>query len=200
MLIILMICLNMFFNVFHLEQIYFRKKYEYFNKKYNIIFNIIDNKISFNERFKYAFNNTITSGIISCFICLILQLILDYFCFNIDRKISIIVSQEIDNKTINKKKSISNKKIKENKDDKDIKNDIFINNLIEKENKKYCIYFSFSFILLIFIFYSIIVFNEVYRGGISDLIAGTFWSFIFLQIFMFIYCLIITLILKYKSN
>ena len=47
---------------------------------------------------------------------------------------------------------------------------------------------------MILIFYSIISFNEVYRGGITDLLAGTFWTFIFIQMVSFFYCFILTLI------
>ena len=42
---------------------------------------------------------------------------------------------------------------------------------------------------MIIIFYSVIAFNEVYRGGLSDLIAATIMAFIFLQIIPFILCL-----------
>ena len=55
---------------------------------------------------------------------------------------------------------------------------------------------------MILIFYSLITFNEVYRGGIIDLVSGTFWTFIFLQIVPFIYCFIFEIIKfgKIKNN
>ena len=58
----------------------------------------------------------------------------------------------------------------------------------------------FKFIVLLFLNYSIITFTQVYTGGITDLIAGTFWTFIFLQIFPFIYCIIFAFIFKMKGK
>ena len=198
MKIIFIMFLNIFFNILYLEQKYFRKKYEYFNKKYNIIYEFLNYKITLNERFRYGFRHAIVSGLNSFVICLIIQSIIDYFIFNIKRKLKQINKSNKQNKG-KKKKSISNKKINEIGiiDDDKYKN--VINNLLEKENKKYIIFFGIIFLIMIFIFYTIITFNEVYRGGISDLIAGTFWTFIFLQIIPFIYCFIFCFI-KYKCN
>ena len=53
-------------------------------------------------------------------------------------------------------------------------------------------------VVMVIIFYLLINFNEVFRGGILDLVAGVFWTFIFLQIIPFIYCLIFALI-RYKG-
>ena len=71
MRIIFYILLNMFFNSLHLEQVYFRKKFKYFNDKYKIIKIFLDKNISLNERFSYAFSHTIIHGVISFIICLI---------------------------------------------------------------------------------------------------------------------------------
>ena len=71
--------------------------------------------------------------------------------------------------------------------------------LFKKINKKYLIFLCVSLLIMIIISYAIITFNEVYRGGISDLISGTFWTFIFVQIMPFFYCLILAL-LKYLKN
>ena len=43
---------------------------------------------------------------------------------------------------------------------------------------------------MLIVFYSAIAFNGAYRGGAMDLIAGALWTFIFLQIIPFLYCLI----------
>ena len=167
MRIILIITLNIFFNVIHLDQKYFRKKYEHFNQKYNIINISLNNAISLNERFNYGFKHSIFSGFISFIICFLLEINFDFFIFNIRRKI--------------------------NKDNKpEIK--------IKKENKKYIIFFGVGIIIMLIIFYSFIAFNEVYKGGISDLIPGAFWSFIFLQIIPFVYCLFWALIIIQKNK
>ena len=62
--------------------------------------------------------------------------------------------------------------------------------IMKKERKKYVIFFSVGFAVIILVGYLMINFNEVYRGGILDLVSGAFWTFIFLQIVPFIYCLI----------
>ena len=69
--------------------------------------------------------------------------------------------------------------------------------IMKKERKKYIIFFSIGFVVMILIFYLMVNFNEVYRGGILDLIGGFFWTFIFLQIIPFIYCLIFAWIRYY---
>ena len=200
MRIIFMICLNIFFNVFHLDQKYFRKKYEHFNQKYNLIYKPLNNNISLNERFKYGFECAIFSGFISFIICFIIEIIFDYFIFNIKKKINIAKNPEIKNE-IKKKKSINNKNSDEN-----IYSKILVNNnkdlnvLLKKENKKYLIFFGIGIIIMLLIFYSIITFNEVYKGGISDLIPGAFWTFIFLQIIPCVYCLFWALIIIKKNE
>ena len=198
MRIIFMLSLNMFLNVFHLEQQYYRKKYEYFNNKYNIRSEFYDNKINLNERFKYGFENTIISGLISFTSCLIIDLILNYLIFNIKKKINKNDEREID-KAIIEKKSNSDSIIITYENANDNKNNISINNLIEKENKKHIIFVGITFPIKIFIFYTIITFNEIYRGGISDLIAGTIWTFIFSQISPFLYSIFFAII-RYSNN
>ena len=44
---------------------------------------------------------------------------------------------------------------------------------------------------MIVIFYSVITFNEVYRGGYIDLLAASIWTFIFLQTIPFIFCFVL---------
>ena len=161
MKIIFNLSLIMFFNVLHLEQKYFRKKYEYFNNKYNLRYIHLAQTISLNERLLYGFKNTIISGLISFLICFIIQCIINYFIF---------------------KEEIYFDKNNEN-------NDNYY--LSDKDNKKYIIFFGITFIIMIIIFYSMIAFNEVYRGGFSDLLSASIWTFVFLQISPFIFLLII---------
>ena len=103
MMIVLILSLNLFSNLFHLEQKYLRKKYKYFNVKYNIRYNFLNKNISLNERFKYGFTNAIYPGLISFIICFIIQSILKYFFFNIRKKINQINNSKIECKIITKK-------------------------------------------------------------------------------------------------
>ena len=188
MKIIFFLSLNIFFNVFHLEQKYFRKKYEYFNNKYNIRYEFLNKKISLNERLSYAFKNAIISGLISFLISFIIQSIINYFFFN-HKKILIKYNTELMRNYIN---NINNKQLNINESIDNIKN----KNLRQSEGKKYILFFGFGFIIMIIIFYPIITFNEIYRGGFTDLLAATIWTFILLQIIPFILCLVFAL-LKY---
>ena len=73
MRIIFILSLNMLFNVLHLAKKYFRDKYKYFNKKYNIRYVYLEKKISLSERFVYDLGHAVLSGFISFLICLIIQ-------------------------------------------------------------------------------------------------------------------------------
>ena len=121
MRIVFILSLNIFFNIFHLEQKYFRKKYAYFNKKYNIRYIFLSKNISLSERYAFAFGHTILSGFISFLICFIIQSILNYFFFNINYKLNEINNPVIDCK-LDKKKSINNININKNEDIDDNKN------------------------------------------------------------------------------
>ena len=79
---IFIISLNIFFNVLHLDQKYFKNKYIYFNNKYNIVHEYLDQNIPLNERLSYGFKNAYISGLISFLICFIIQSIINYFFFN----------------------------------------------------------------------------------------------------------------------
>ena len=191
---IFILSLNIFFNLFHLDQIYFRKKYNYFNDKYNIRYKFLDNKISLNERFSYGFSHSIFSGLVSFILCIIIESIFNYFFFyNIIIKMNQINDIKIEKDSV-KRKSISNKNNKINKED------IERNILMEKVNKYYLIYFFIIFMVMILIFYTLITFNEVYRGGITDLISAVFWTFIFLEIIELFFCFILSVFTYTKKK
>ena len=175
MRIIFMLALNFFFNILHLEQKYFRKKFEHFNKKYNIVYQRINN-ISSNEIFEYAMGHTVISGFISFIICLIIQSVINIFIFNLRKKLNLITSRKSHNK--------------ENESEKI--HYIFL--ALKDARKCYIVFFSVCLGIMVVIFYLLINFNEVYHGGILDLIAAVIWTFIFLQIVPFIYCIIFALI------
>ena len=184
MRIIFIFTLNMFFNILHLEQKYFRKKYNYFNEKYNIRYVYLDQKIPLGEIFAYGLGHAALSGFISFLICLIIQSILNFFFFDIRKKLDRIgEGKEIEE---DEKKYKKHKKQKnENKQE--------ILEILKKAKRIYTIFFIVGFVIMIIVFYSAINFVGVYIGGVLDLIAGAFWTFIFLQIIPFIYCLIFSL-------
>ena len=168
---IFIISLNIFFNVLHLDQQYFRNKYIYFNNKYNIVNEYLNQNIPLNERLSYGFKNAYISGSISFLICFIIQCIINYLFFN---EHIYFGKYNTHIKVFNIRNNINKYK-----------------NLSEKEYKKYLLIFGIGFIIMIIIFYSVITFNEVYRGGYSDLLAASIWTFIFLQIIPFIFCLVL---------
>ena len=172
MRIIFYLFINMFFNILHLDQKYFRNKFNYFNKKYNIRFIFLNEKISSNEIFSYGLRHAALSGFISFVICLIIQSVLNFFFFNIKKKLTYIDKTQI-------------------KDEDEINNkNEYILQLMRREKKRYIIFFSIGFVFMIIIFYLAVTFVGVYIGGALDFIAGIFWTFIFLQIIPFIYCLL----------
>ena len=57
-----------------------------------------------------------------------------------------------------------------------------------------------NLIVIVFICYTIINFTQIYTGGFPDLLAAAIWTFIFLQLFPFIYCIIFAFIIKIGIN
>ena len=185
---IFILSLNVFFNSLHLDQKYFRKKYEYFNKKYNLRYAYSYERISSNEKFSYGFTYSLSSALISFLMCFIIQSILNYFFFNVKR-----IVEQINVIKNNKANNINNKE--EHK--KDEENNISL--IIKSFRKGFIIIFSISIFLMLIIFYSVINFNQIYKGGAIDCFSGAFWTFIFLQIIPFIYSVIFAFC-KYKGN
>ena len=180
MRIILYLFINMFFNILHLDQKYFRRKFNHFNKKYNIRYIFLNEKISSNERFAYGLGHAALSGFISFLICIIIQSILNFFFFDIKKKLANFDKAQAQIKDENDKK---------NKNKKNSAKDNILQ-LMRNEKKRYIIFFAVGFAFMIIVFYLAINFVGVYIGGALDFIAGIFWTFIFLQIIPFVYCLI----------
>ena len=170
----------MFFNILHLDQKYFRRKFNHFNKKYNIRYIFLNEKISSNERFAYGLGHAALSGFISFLICIIIQSILNFFFFDIKKKLANFDKAQAQIKDENDKK---------NKNKKNSSKDNILQ-LMRNEKKRYIIFFAVGFVFMIIVFYLAINFVGVYIGGALDFIAGIFWTFIFLQIIPFVYCLI----------
>ena len=177
-----MLSLNMFMNTLFLTQKYFEKKYIYFNNKYNLQYNENIIVISSNEKFVYAIKNTIIFSVCTFFICLVLQFFINYYLFNVRKKVWIILKECDDKK----------EEIKEM--------NIFFNN----KNCNYILIFFINFVFMLFFFFYIMNFSQAYKGGILDYVAATLMTWIFLQVIPFISCLISALLrylgLKRQNN
>ena len=166
---IFIICLDLFINALFISQKYFSKKFTYFNDKYNLRFIDLGIDISVNERFSYGFKHTILSSVYTFLICYLVQSLLNYFYFNLRKRINDIIMAEgnVDEEIVN---------------------------YFQTVRTKYKFLFMINIILMLLFWYYMIVFSSVYRGGDLDYISAAIWSFIFLQIFPFLICLFLALI------
>ena len=161
--------LDLFINALFISQKYFSKKFIYFNDKYNLRFTDLGIDISANERFSYGFKHTILYSVYTFLICYFIQALLNYFYFNLRKRINDIIMTE------------------GNVDEE-------ILNYFQTVRMKYKFLFMIDIILMLLFWYYIIVFSSVYRGGDLDYLSASIWTFIFLQIFPFFVCLFLTLI------
>ena len=77
-----------------------------------------------------------------------------------------------------------------------------INDLVSKTKKKNIIFFIINIVLMIIFFLTITAFVGAYGGGFVDYFTSGIISLIFLELFPFLWSLIITLFiyLGFKSN
>ena len=136
MRIIFILSINIFFNILHLEQKYFRKKFEYFNDKYKLRYTFLEEKISSFELFSYGFSHAYVAAFISFLVCLILQSALNYFFFDL-------------------KKQLKNIKTKTNE---------HLLQLLESTRKRFIIFFTISLGIMIIIFFASIAFAHAYAN------------------------------------
>ena len=163
-----MIIINLFINSIFLSQNYFYKKYEYFNKIYNINDKGIKKKT--NELIRYAMKKGFGKAMITFIICLIIYYLIEYILFNYRRK-------------------INNLTIDENINITELNKEIF--KLTKYIKKRIIIYICLSSITYIICFIYLINFSFAYPGGILDTISNSIITFIFLQIFPLISSLLI---------
>ena len=165
---IFMLGLNFFVNSLFISQKYFSDKFIYFDNKYNLRFSNLGMDISTNERFSYAFKHTFFSSIYTFIICYVIQGIINYFYFNLMKRINIIIANDIE--------------VEEEMKD-----------YLDTVRLKYKFIFMINMILMFLFCYYIINFTAVYRGGDLDYIAASIITFAFLQIFPFFVCLFLAL-------
>ena len=176
---ILIIVLALFINIFFLGQNYYSEKFKYFNEKYKLVSiktddyeikaeNTEEVKITFGETLSYAASHVFINSIISFAILLVLQFIICYFFFSIRKSvIDVIKRNDLDS----------------------------IQDLVLKTRIKYILFFIITMVLLFIFLLFFIGFGASYGGGFVDyLIAGVF-SLIFLQLFPFLWSLILAFLL-----
>ena len=171
-----MICFNMFINSLFLTQNYYKKKFTHFNNKYNLQDNEDIINISSNEKSGYAIKNTIAFSFCTFFICLVVQLILNYYLFNVRKKVWIIFKECDDEKKEEIKRM-----------------NIFFNG----KNFIYIWIAFINFVFMILFFYYIMNFSQAYKGGVLDYVLGTLMTWIFLQVIPFVSCFISALFRYY---
>ena len=116
-------------------------------------------------------------------ICLVIQVPINYYFFNIREKIWEIIS------------------LYKDEEKREIK---LLNIFMKKKKRLYIIISAINFIFVIFFFFYIINFCHAYKGGIIDYIGESFMTWLLLQVIPFISCLISALFryygLKYQNN
>ena len=163
-----------------ITQNYFHDKYEFFNKRYHIDEeDFAKLKIDPFERLNYAMNNCFPEVFITFVVCEIVQFIINFIFFGTRRHMNNLALQ------IN---------INEISDE--------VNNLVKKAKIKYIIFAFVNLLFMIVFFVYLTNFTNAYSGGALDYIGAGIWTFILLQIFPIVSCLIITLLRYYgiKKN
>ena len=170
-----MLILNIFINSMTLTQNYFKKKYEFFNEKYQIEeSDVVKLKIDPLERLSYAMKNCFPEVILTFIICLVIQFIINFVFFGVRRELCII--------SINEKKENINKEVQK---------------IVKKTKTKYIIFAFINLFLMILFFVYLTNFSNAYSGGALDYIGAGIWTFILLQIFPILSSLIISFLRNY---
>ena len=169
----------MFINALILTQEYFKKKFNHFNDKYNIINIELDDGISKKEKIKYAMDNSFPRVIISFIFCLIIQGLIEYIFFCERKKMYKLFSLKGFNE-INKN----------------------IRVIMSKIRLKYYIYIFINFVLAITIYIYLTNFCSIYIDGIFDYIGAGIWTFIMLELFPFFSSFVLSILRYYglKKN
>ena len=184
---LLMVVLSFLLNSLFLGTKYFSEKFKYFNEKYKLIAVTSDEmdispdeidsnvKIPSSEKTSYAFTHTIIYAVIVFAILLIIQLILGLVFFSLRKSVREAVKKN---------------------DSSEIKE-------LESQIKiKYIVFFAINFVLMIIFLFTFVGFGGIYGGAFFDYFVPGIMSIIFLEIFPFLWSLILALIkylgIKYK--
>ena len=171
---IFLIILAFLFNILFLNQKYYSQKFKYFNENYKLIagttgdLSIAPEEVVFTEIpgsdiWKYSFMHTFVNALIVFALLIVVQFIIGVAFFSLRKYLF-------------------------KKDDKSA-----ITELESKTKIKYFIFFIITIVLLIIFMFAFIGFGGAYGGGFSDYFISGIISLILLQIFPFIWSLIIAL-------
>jgi len=168
--------LSFVFNILFLNHTYYENKFEYFNEKYTFIHSEVEEQtIPISQKIIYAISNTFGKAMISFALLIVVQFFIGFIFFSI-------------------RNNVIKTKRKNNLDG--------IQDLVLKTKLKYLIFFIIDIVLMIIFFLSITGFGGAYGGGFVDyFVAGTI-SLTFLEIFPFIWSLVIALLryIGFKKN
>ena len=171
-----MLVLSFLLNILWLNHTYYENKFEYFNEKYTLIHSETDEVIiPSGEKISYAISNTFGKAMITFVIEIVVQFIIGFFFFSL-------------------RNGVLRAKRRSNLDG--------IQQLILKTRRKYLIFFIINMVLMVIFFFSFTGFGGAYGGGLVDYFTAGFISLIFLQIFPFIWSIILALLRYYgfKKN
>ena len=171
---IFLVILAFLFNILFLNQKYYSQKFRYFNENYKLIAGTTDDvtitpeevvltKIPGNDIWKYSFAHTFVNALIVLALLIVVQFIIGVAFFSLRKYLF-------------------------KRDDKSA-----ITELESKTKIKYFIFFIITIVLLIVFMFAFIGFGGAYGGGFSDYFISGIISLIFLQIFPFIWSIIIAL-------
>ena len=172
---IFIIILTFVLNILWLNQTYYENKFEYFNNEYKFIYTQIENKVPTGKRFSYAFSNTFVKGLISFAILLLVQFLIGFIFFSVRNNVI--------------------KAKKKNNDDE-------IEDVVSCTLKKYLLFFIINMTLMIIFLFSLTGFCGAYGGGFVDYFVASIISLILLEIFPFLWSIVIALFIYfgYKKN
>lgn len=170
---IFLFILSFLLNIIWLDQSYYEEKFDHFNEKYQLILAETDDiSISTSEKVSYAFKHAYPGALISFCIVIIVQLLLGLIFFSLRGDI----------KKVMKRRNIQK-----------------IQNLNRKVKIKYIVFFILSLALLLVFFFAIMGFCGAYGGGFVDYAIAGLITLICLEVFPFIWSIIIALF-KYFGN
>ena len=160
--------LSFVFNILFLNHTYYENKFEYFNEKYTFIHSEVEEqKIPISQKINYAISNTFVKALLSFLLLIIVQFLIGIIFFSI-------------------RNNVIKTKRKNNLDG--------IQDLVLKTRLKYLIFFIINIALMVVFFLSITGFGGAYGGGFVDYFVAGIISLIFLEIFPFIWSLVIALL------
>ena len=164
---IFLVFLSFVFNILFLNQTYYEKKFNHFNEKYIFIHSEnLEIKVPTGERITYAISNTFAYAMISFILLIVVNFIVGYFFFSVRNSLGEIMKN----------------------------NDLSeINDLVSKTKKKNLIFFIINIVLMVIFLLTIVGFVGAYGGGFVDYFIPGIISIIFLELFPFLWSLIIAL-------